>query len=149
MQWAPSSFATKVAREKLEQLRDALKRTANVRVRNAIRCEIRIAKRTLDRAQGGNHRWTFESHHGREGAVTVFISPKRNRYVLAPDDEPADLIIKYKGKNKLPRARLQRFEKSWHAKTMKDSQKEEKKQTARTKAKRAKRAAKKKLRAVV
>lgn len=77
--------------------------------------------------------------------MSVFISPKGNRYVSAGNDNPADLIIinpkkrKYRG---MPFSRLQLFDKSIFARMKKAEKQEEVTHKKRKKARKEKRAKK-------
>lgn len=138
--WIPSAFSLRTQGDMLTELRRRLDQEESVTLRNTIRSELRLVKKHLARAAipAGKLGWTTETLHTKHGCITIFISPKSHRYVLAERDTPADLIIHTK---KLS-VRLQRFEKSRHAKALKREKKEDVVHTKRRKEKKVHRAKK-------
>jgi hypothetical protein len=145
MHWIPSVFSLKAHRSKLEELNRLLERADSARGRNAIRSEIRITKAHLARkaVPSGKKAWTTESLYVKHSYVTVYISPKKHRYVLADRDTPADLLIEPTKKNaSLGMIRLQRLEKSGHMRTIRKHEQEEAQHSKRKKVKKEHRAKK-------
>jgi len=113
-------------------------KTDSVKLRNALRSQLRSIKQFLAKADGvsARHRWTTEIFHTKHASVTVFVSPKGRRYILASKDGPAHLIVIGRKKNRgLPAARLCLLEKSSLARAVRKEQHEEKVHSKRKKAK--------------
>lgn len=145
--WIPSEFSVRAYQSKLKDLERMLARAETPRARNTFRSEIRAAKVLLARrtVPDGKKGWTTDHVKARHAYIVVFISPKKHRYVLAERDRPADLlIVPALKKNRLgvPVLRLERFEKSPHAKIIKKQEQEAKEHTVRRKVKKAHRAKK-------
>lgn len=150
MHWIPSAFSMRAHTDKIGELRRRLERAESPALRNVIRNELRLAKATLARASvpSGKKGWTSEIFHAKQSSISVFISPKKHRYVLADKDGPADLII-------IPRAahrksgtttmRLVRFERSGYAKMVKKEKQETAVHSKRKKVKKEARAKKRQL----
>lgn len=145
--WIPSALSIRIHQQKLKELGELLEKGKSAAARNTIRSEIRATKEHLARqtVPSGKKGWTTESVPGRHSFVVVFVSPKEHRYVLAERDRPADLLIipaKKRHRRGMEVMRLQRFEKSAHAKLIKKHQQETKEHTKRKKSKKAHRAKK-------
>lgn len=138
MHWIPSAFARTAHASLVEELQRRLGSTESLRLRNTIRSELRAAKAVLARTTVPKDKkpWTTEIFHTKQMCVSVFISPKKHRYVLAERDGPADLIIiNRKNKKEIPFTRLQRFEHSRFARMKKLEKHEEVVHKKRKKAK--------------
>lgn len=128
-------------------MRRQLEHASTPSQRNALRSHIRLLKATLARAQNGTraNRWTHEIFHGKYNSIAVFISPKQHRYVLAPKDGAADLIIKNRRSTGIEFTRLQRFEKSKFARAVKKEAQQDKTHAKRKKVKQERRKLKRQL----
>lgn len=142
--WIPSAFSLRVQGDMLTELRRRIDKEESVRVRNAIRSELRLVKKHLARAEvpKGKHGWTTELLKTKIGTVSVFVSPKGHKYVLAERDDTPDLLIEPRKKVGLTPFRLQRLEKSKHARAAKKEAQEEKVHKKRHKEKKTHRAKK-------
>lgn len=129
MHWIPSAFTLRQQTLMLDELKRRLDRAETAALRNTIRSELRAAKATLARTTvpAGKKPWTSEIFHAKTSCISVFISPKKLRYVLASRDGPADLIIESRKKHRrgIPFIRLQRFEKSPFARMLKKDKQDE------------------------
>jgi hypothetical protein len=145
--WIPSAFSLEAHRNMVEELKRRLAKADTARMRNTIRSEMRCVKLTLARENvpKGKKGWTSETFHTKQQCISIFISPKKYRYVLADKDGPADLIIANRKRNApTPFSRLCRFEKSRYARMKKAEKQEETTNGKRVKAKKDKRAKHKK-----
>lgn len=145
IQWVPSAFAIAAHKDMLKELDRRLAKADTPRLRNTIRSELRAVKAFLARTvvKSGKKPWTNEIFHGKQACVSVFVSPKQHRYVLADRDGPADLIIiNRKHKRTMPFTRLQRFEKSPFARMVKKEKQDDRVHSKRHKVKREQRAKK-------
>lgn len=145
--WVPSEFSLRIHQDKLKEFDKLLDKAKTPKARNTIRSEIRATKEHLARKHvpSGKKAWTSDKIATRHAYVTIFISPKGHKYVLAERDGPADLLIvpaKKKHRRATPVLRLQRLEKSVHMKIIKKQQKEEAVHSKRKKSKKAHRAKK-------
>jgi hypothetical protein len=145
--WIPSALSIRIHEQKLKELGDLLQKGKTASERNTVRSEIRSTKEHLSRktVPSGKKGWTTERIATKHAYVVVFISPKHHRYVLAERDHPADLLIipaKKRSRVGMAVMRLQRFEKSPHAKQIKKHDQEDKEHTKRKKIKKAHRAKK-------
>jgi hypothetical protein len=147
MQWVPSALTVQIHKQTLHEVERKLSDADTPRQRNALRSEIRQIKRVIGTTAEPAHRWTSETFHGKYASVLVYISPKNRRYVLAGADTPADLIIKNRRSAGVPFSRLQLFDKSAHAKYVKEDKKAATAHQTRVKIKKAKRLARRKLKA--
>lgn len=126
--WRPSEYSLRVQTHMLEELKRRLANEESARGRNTVRSELRLVKAHLARATApaGKKVWTTDNVRSKIGTIVVFISPKKHRYVMAERDDPADLIIQSAKKHKgIPFVRLQRFEKSRHARLVKKAEQED------------------------
>lgn len=143
--WVPSAFALRAHEAMVEELKRRLDKADTARLRNTIRSELRCTKATLARKNvpSGKKAWTSEIFHTKQQCISVFVSPKKHRYVLAERDGPADLIIQNKKNRKtMPFTRLIRFEKSRYARMKKAEKQEETTHKKRHKVKKEQRAKK-------
>ena len=128
MHWKPSAYSLTAHQHQLTELKRQLGKAETARARNTLRSEIRLVKAHLDRAHApdGKKVWTSEYLNTKVGYITIFISPKKHRYVTAGRDDPADLIIESRKKHRgIPFIRLRRFEKSSYAKLVKKAEQEQ------------------------
>jgi len=128
--WVPSKFALEAHTNMVDELKRRIDKEESARMRNVLRSEMRSVRATLDRANvpPGKRPWTSEDFHAKKACISVFISPKNRRYVLAEKEGSADLIIEYPKKRRyvgMPFIRLQRFEKSTYARMAKKEKQEE------------------------
>lgn len=139
--WVPSAFSVQAQTALLNEQERRLAKADTARLRNTIRSEIRATKAHLAKAKvpSGKKPWTTEIFHTKQMCVSVFISPKKHRYVLAERDGPADLIVQNKKRAAVPFTRLQRFEKSRFARMKKAEKQEEVVHKKRKKAKKERR----------
>lgn len=142
--WIPSKFSLSAHRAMVEELKRRLGKADTPRLRNTIRSEMRCNSTTLARAKVplGKKGWTTEIFYAKHACISVFISAKGHRYVLATRDGPADLIVQNKSRHVkvgLPYCRLLRFEKSPFARMVKKDKQEAAVHSKRTKAKKEKR----------
>lgn len=150
MHWVPSKLSIQSQRAMVEELKRRIAKEESARARNAIRSELRLVRAHLARATvpDGKHAWTTEALYTKVGSFTVYISPKKHRYVLAERDDPADLIIETRKsarkKGVPPFLRLQRLEKSGYARALKKAEHDEAVDSKRQKTKKAHRAKKRK-----
>jgi len=144
MQWVPSTFSIAQHVILLDEVKRKLERAETAHERNVFRSEIRALKKYIGQTGEAKYRWTSELFRTKQATIAIYISPKGKRYVSAPDDAKADLIIKNKKGDARPVSRLQLFERSAYAKMVKADHKEATVHTKRTKAKSAHRKAKKK-----
>lgn len=138
--WVPSRFSLEAHANMAEEIKRRIAKTDSARMRNVLRSELRATKATLARANvpEGKRPWTSEIFHAKQACISIFISPKNHRYVLADKDGPADLVVEYPRKRKyrgMPFIRLQRFEKSVYARMKKVEKQEEQIHKKRKKAK--------------
>lgn len=143
--WKPSEYSLRAQTALLEELKRRLAKEDTARGRNTVRSEIRLVKAHLARAHApaGKKVWTTDNVRTKFGTVVVFISPKKNRYILADRDDAAHLIIQSrKPKTGIPFVRLAKYETSRHAKAAKQEQKQDVVLTKRSKIKKAHRAKK-------
>ena len=142
MKWAPSVLTLRSHEKLHREVQRKLSDADTPRLRNSLRSELREIRRVL--ARGTNidrkHTWTTEIFHAKHVAVTIFISPKGKRYVLATRDGPADLIVQNRKKNRgLPFTRLVLFERSPYARMAKKDKQDAAVHTKRKKAKKERR----------
>lgn len=143
--WIPSAFSLDTQRLMIDELKRRIDKADSARLRNAIRSELRLVKAHLARADvpDGKHAWTTENLNTKIGCICIYISPKKRRYVLADRDDPADLLIEPRKKlRSIGFVRLQRFEKSRHARNIKKVEQEDVVHTKRKKEKKKQRAKK-------
>jgi hypothetical protein len=148
MVWRPSKFSLKEHTNKVEELRTLIERAETAKARNAFRSELRLAKAHLARGASSNGKkvWSSETLHTKYHSVPVFIGPTGKRYISAPDDESADLIIINRKKNRgMEFSRLQRFEGSSIQRQVEQYAEDDKKDAKRSKAKKERREKKRKL----
>lgn len=142
--WVPSRFALNMHRAMVDELKRRLDKADSARSRNAIRSEMRATKAQLARADVPSDKkaWTTMLFHAKQSSITIFISPKQHRYVLAGRDDPADLLIETRKKHRasIPYLRLRRFKKSPYARMLKKERQEEAVHRKRKKAKKEHRA---------
>ena len=138
MQWVPSAFSIASHKVLLDEAKRKLDRAETAHERNVIRSEIRIIKSVLNKTADAKHKWTTELFHAKQASISIFISPKGQRYVTALGEAKADLIIINRKRAANPRSRLQLFEKSPYAKMVKQEKKEAATHTKRKKAKKKK-----------
>lgn len=144
VRWAPSERAVESHAQTIDELKRQIERTDSVRLRNALRSQIRACKAIVEKGAKRKGAWTYEFFRTKHAAVPVAISPKGNRYVLAPTDAKADLIVQNRRGAAMPFSRLQRFEKSKYYRHVKDEQKAERVQKKRVVAKKQRRIQKRK-----
>lgn len=143
--WVPSAFAIAAHKSMVEELKRRLDKADTPRLRNTVRSEMRLVKQFLDRCNvpSGKKPWTTEIYHTKQQCISIYISPKKHRYVTADKDAPADLIIINRKKHRgMPFSRLQRFEKSRYARMKKQEKQETVVHKKRKKAKKERRAKK-------
>lgn len=126
IKWRPSEFAIRSHRNLLEECRRKMDKADTPRLRNTLRSELREIKRFLARAElDPKHSWTSEIFHAKHTSVSVFVSPKGRRYVMATRDGPADLLIQNRKKMRgIPFTRLLLFDRSPYARQAKKDKQE-------------------------
>lgn len=137
MQWLPSKFALASHTQLLDEAKRKLERAETPSERNAVRAEIRMAKQVLNKTADPKYAWTTEIFHAKQASIPIFISPKGRRYVSAPPDAKADLIIKNKKGAANPISRLELFDHSPYFKMVKAEAKQDAVHTKRKKVKAA------------
>jgi hypothetical protein len=140
MHWIPSKFSLNAHKQLVIELQRRLDKATSPRLRNVVRSELRAAKAVLARhtAPEGKKAWTWEIYHTKQMCVSVFVSPKGHRYVVAEKDGAADLIIENRKHAAFPFSRLERFEKSRYARMKKAEARDEVVHKKRKKAKKQK-----------
>ena len=127
--WVPSKLSVRAWTDMVDELKRRLAKADTPRLRNSVRSEMRLNDKMLARVvvPSGKNAWTHELFHAKHACITVFISPKGHRYVLATRDGPADLLMISRKKHvrSIPYVRLVRFEKSPYARMVKKEQQDE------------------------
>lgn len=112
IRWKPSAFSLAAHRDLEQEIRRRIERADTPRMRNAFRSELRAVQAVLRRGTQSGPCWHREFQYDHDGAVSVYVSPKGRRYVLAERDETASLIIENRKNAIVPRTRLVRYEHS-------------------------------------